>query len=142
HYVARFGLSSCDKRFPSVRFMEWVWLLIGSRIMFNSSRTTPDPSVDWSKQWHELFSMKPDGTDVKQHTHFRTVCTFGSFSPDMTKITYRKVVDGPSFQWDLTAAGRNSEVFVADVDGSNEVNLSNSAAFDGWPTWSLDGKMI
>ena len=118
------------------------WSADGSRIMFNSSRTTPDPAADWSKQWHELFSMKPDGSDVQQHTHFRTVCTFGSFSPDMKRITYRKVIDGPAFQWDLSAIGRNSEVFVADADGSNEVNVSKNAAFDGWPVWSPDGKMI
>ena len=33
------------------------WSADGSRIMFNSSRTTPDSAADWSKQWHELFSM-------------------------------------------------------------------------------------
>src|ERR1700742_4575933 len=118
------------------------WSADGSRIMFNSSRTTPGPAADWSKQWHELFSMKPDGSDVQQHTRFRTVCTFGSFSPDMKRITYRKVIDGPAFQWDLSGIGRNSEIFVADADGSNEVNVSKNAAFDGWPVWSPDGKMI
>jgi Tol biopolymer transport system component len=118
------------------------WSIDGSRIMFNSSRTTPDPAADWSKQWHELFSMKPDGSDVQQHTHLQTVCTFGSFSPDMKRIVYRKVIDGPAFQWDLTTIGRNSEVFAANADGSNEINLSKSAAFDGWPAWSPDGKLI
>jgi TolB protein len=118
------------------------WSADGSRIMFNSSRTTPDSAADWSKQWHELFSMKPDGSDVRQHTRFRTVCTYGSFSPDMKHIVYRKVIDGPAFQWDLSAIGRNSEVFVANADGANEVNLSKNAAFDGWPMWSPDGKRI
>ena len=118
------------------------WSADGSRIMFNSSRTTPDPAADWSKQWHELFSMKSDGSDVKQHTHFKTVCTFGSFSPDMKRIVYRKVIDGPAFQWDLSSIGRNSEVFVANADGSNEINVSKNAAFDGWPAWSPDGKLI
>jgi TolB protein len=118
------------------------WSADGSRIMFNSSRTTRDPAADWSKQWHELFSMKPDGSDMKQHTHFKTVCTFGSFSPDMKRIVYRKVIDGPAFQWDLSTIGRNSEVFVANADGSNEINVSKNAAFDGWPAWSPDGKLI
>jgi TolB protein len=118
------------------------WSADGSRIMFNSSRTTPDSAADWSKQWHELFSMKPDGSDVRQHTRFHTVCTFGSFSPDMKHIVYRKVIDGPAFQWDLSTIGRNSEVFLANADGSNEVNLSKNAAFDGWPAWSPDGKRV
>jgi TolB protein len=114
----------------------------GSRIMFNSARTSADLTVDWSRQWHELFSMKPDGSDVRQHTRCRSVCTFGSFSPDMTRIVYRKVIDGPAFQWDLTSRGRNSEIFVANADGTNEVNLSNNAAFDGWPMWSPDGRQV
>ena len=118
------------------------WSADGSRIMFNSSRTTTESAADWSKQWHELFSMKPDGSDVRQHTRLHTVCTYGSFSPDMKHIVYRKVVDGPAFQWDLSTIGRNSEVFVANADGSNEVNLSKNAAFDGWPAWSPDGKRI
>jgi Tol biopolymer transport system component len=118
------------------------WSADGSRIMFNSSRATPNTKADWNKQWHELFSMKPDGSDVRQHTHCKTVSTYGSFSPDMKKITYRIVTDTPGVEWDLTPSERNSEVFVADMDGSNEINLSQNAAFDGWPSWSPDGKMI
>ena len=36
----------------------------------------------------------------------------------------------------------NSEVFVADSDGSNQRNLTNHPAFDGWPSWSPDGRQI
>jgi Tol biopolymer transport system component len=31
---------------------------------------------------------------------------------------------------------------VANSDGSGEINLSKSAAFDGWPSWSPDGTRI
>jgi len=86
--------------------------------------------------------MERDGTDVRQHTHNRTVCTYPSFSPDGSKITYRKIENSPGFAWDLTSISRNSEVFVADVDGTNEVNLSRSAAFDGWPAWSPEGDRL
>ena len=112
------------------------------RIIFNSSRTTPDPSVEWSKRWHEIFSMNPDGSDVRQYTHFRTVTTYASLSPDGRKFAFRRVVDGPAFEWDLKPTQRNSEVFVMDVDGSNVQNLSSSAAFDGWPFWSPDSKRV
>jgi Tol biopolymer transport system component len=33
-------------------------------------------------------------------------------------------------------------VFVADLDGHNEMNLTNNAAFDGWPLWMPDGKHV
>jgi TolB protein len=115
---------------------------VNGRIVFNSAQTTPDPKADWSRQWHEVFSIKPDGSDLKQHTKCKTVCTFPGLSPDGTKITYRKVVDVPGFNWDFSSAARNSEVFVANADGSNEVNISKNAAFDGWPMWSPDGRRI
>ena len=118
------------------------WSADGSRIIFNSPRTSPDLEVDWLDQWHEIFSMKLDGTDLQQHTNHKTVCTYPSFSPDGTKIAYRKITSSPGFSWDLSSRSRNSEIFVADVDGSREINLSNSAAFDGWPMWSPDGEQI
>lgn len=118
------------------------WFPDGSRIIFNSARTTPDLTVDWGKQYLELFSMKPDGTDVKQLTSFKTIATFPSVSPDGTKIVFRMVTDTPALNWDSTAAHRNSEVYVMNLDGSGLRNLSNSPAYDGWPCWSPDSRHI
>lgn len=118
------------------------WSPDSSRILFNSARTTPDVKADWAQQFHEVFSMKLDGTDLKQHTHCRSICTYPVWSPDGGKIAYRKVTQEPGLRWDLTVASRNSEVFVSNVDGSNEVNVSQSAAYDGWPMWSPDGKAV
>lgn len=86
--------------------------------------------------------MDIDGGNLRQHTHQQTICTYPSFSPDRTRIAYRKVTDTPAMSWDLTLGSRNSEIFVANADGSEEANLSNSAAFDGWPAWSPDGSWI
>jgi TolB protein len=36
----------------------------------------------------------------------------------------------------------DSEVFIANSDGSQPLNLTNNPAFDGWPSWSPDGKSI
>ena len=118
------------------------WSADGSRIIFNSERATPGHDVDLPNPWEEIFSVKLDGTDLRQHTSCKAVCTYPSFSPDGTKIVFRKITDTPGYSWDLSNISRNSEVFVATVDGSNEINLSNSAAFDGWPAWSPDGKQI
>jgi len=118
------------------------WSADGKRIVFNSDRTSPDPSAGWSDRWHEIFSMKADGSDVRQHTRCQAVCTYGSFSPDGSKVIYRKVVNTPGFNWELGSIGKNSEIFMADLDGANEVNLSANAAFDGWPAFSPDGRRI
>lgn len=58
------------------------------------------------------------------------VNTYPVPSPDGTKIAFRKMID------------TNSEVFVANSDGSGLKNLTNNPSFDGWPAWSPDGKRI
>lgn len=118
------------------------WLADGSRILFNSARTTPDPAAPWHRQWHEIFSMKPDGTDLRQITHCRSMCTYGVASPAGNRIAYRKVTNDPGFNWDLTMGQRNAEVFAADMDGANEMNVSRSAGYDGWPMWSPDSQWL
>jgi TolB protein len=57
--------------------------------------------------------------------------TYGSWSPDMKRIVFRKII-----------GDENSEVFLAEGDGSNQRNLTNNPFFDGWPAWSPDGKKI
>jgi TolB protein len=118
------------------------WSADGARLFFNSARATPDLSADWSRQWHNVFSMNPEGGDVRQHTRCKTVCTYPVPSPDGLRIAYRKIIETPGFDWALRGSPRNSEVFVADLDGENELNLSNHAAYDGWPMWSPDGQWV
>ena len=59
------------------------------------------------------------------------VNTYPSWSPDGTKIAFRRML-----------GENNSEVFLANSDGTGAQNLTNDPAFDGWPSWSPDGKRI
>lgn len=58
------------------------------------------------------------------------VNTYPVPSPDGRRIAFRKMLD------------INSEVFVANIDGSDLKNLTDHPAFEGWPAWSPDGKRI
>ena len=57
--------------------------------------------------------------------------TYPSWSPSGDRIVFRRMI-----------GEMNSEVFLANGDGSNPHNLTNHPAFDGWPAWSPDGTQI
>jgi len=114
----------------------------GKKIIFNSACTSPDLSIDWLKQWHEIFIMDSNGKEQKQITRLKTVCTFPNISPDGKKVVFRRVVEAPGSNWDLSVSTRNSEIFLMDIDRNTFTNISNNTAFDGWPCWSPDGKKI
>jgi TolB protein len=118
------------------------WSPDGKRIIFNSARTTPDITIDWLKQWHEIFTMNTDGSGVKQITSFKTVSSNPHYSPDGKKIAFRHILKSPGFSWSLNTQPINSEIFVIDADGTNPVNLSEHEAYDTWPWWSPDGKYV
>lgn len=59
------------------------------------------------------------------------VNTYPAWSPDGKRIAFRRML-----------GEMNSEVFVANADGSDARNLTNHPAFDGWPAWSPDGTRI
>jgi TolB protein len=56
------------------------------------------------------------------------VNTYPAVSPDGRRIAFRRML-----------GEKNSEVFVANADGSDARNLTGNPAFDGWPSWSPDG---
>src|SRR5262249_6210185 len=57
--------------------------------------------------------------------------TYGSWSPDMKKIAFRKII-----------GEENSEGFLAPGRGQKLRKLTDNPFFDGWPAWSADGKKI
>ena len=54
----------------------------------------------------------------------------GSWSPDGTKLAFS------------TSRTGDTEVFVMDADGSNQVNLTNNGAEDSGSSWLSDGDRI
>jgi len=118
------------------------WSADGHRLVINSDRDTPDQSAPWNERWHDIWSVRLDGSDAQKHTDCRGVCTFGSFSSDGRQVLYRKVDASPGLNWALEAIEKNSEIYLADLDGANARVLAAHPAFDGWPMWSPDGQWI
>ena len=108
------------------------------RIAFYSERTT-GTGVDNPTGDAEIFTIKPDGTGLKQLTH-NTVGDYEPvFSPDGTKIAYTSVGDSTSnFEGD-------TEIYVVNaLDGTGQKNLTNNGVDvdDHDPVFSPGGKKI
>src|SRR6266481_10200150 len=83
--------------------------------------------------WFQASNCRVISVETKQIKTIISggVNTYPSWSPDMKKIAFRKII-----------GDMNSEIFVANSDGTNLRNITNNPAFDGWPAWSPNGKWI
>jgi TolB protein len=114
----------------------------GQKIIFNSSRImSPNHSVDSSftrTSNIELYEMNLDGSNVTRVTNYPSWDTYPDISPDGTKIAFRRRTVSNIMGKDIG----NSEVFIANRDGSEAYNITNHPEHDGWPSWSPDGTKI
>jgi TolB protein len=107
------------------------WSPDGRQIVFCSTRG--DGEND------DIYVVNVDGSGLRRLTdNGLDWDTFPSFSRDGRKILFRRLLRA------RTAAGTlaNSEVMVMNSDGTGAVNLSQHVWFDGWPSWSPDGRRI
>ena len=110
----------------SRKFIHPNWSADSSTLIFCSDDDLQPPKKNAS----EIYSLDIKTRQLKSLISGGTN-TYPSWSPDGKKIAFRRML-----------GEMNSEVFVADGDGSNPRNLSNHPAFDGWPSWSPDGTQI
>jgi Tol biopolymer transport system component len=98
------------------------WSPDGGRIAFVSDRDGND---------FEVYTVRPNGSNVRQLT-FNDAGDFRpDWSPDGGQITFTTDLDG------------DYEVYVMDTDGGNQVNVTNNpAGGDGASAWSPDGEKI
>ncbi len=78
-----------------------------------------------------VFTIKHDGTDLKQHT----------FNNDMNWAPY-PTPDGRHYVFVMIVDGRNWEIFLGDLEGDEPLRLTYSDGFDGLPSVSPDGTKL
>lgn len=95
----------------------------GTRIVYASNE---DGSMN-------IYTMKSDGTDVKQLTHTDHCYNGGPFfSPDGQRIVFRADREIPHYL----------QIYMMDLDGKNLVQLTNSNAVNWAPFWHPSGSAI
>jgi Tol biopolymer transport system component len=106
----------------------------GSRIAFVAGVVRPHPR-GWFLQT-ELYVMNADGSGLRRLVQSSRS---GSpvWSPDGLKLAFEKTLGPMIGQCGVC----HTEIFVVDVDGSGQQNLTDNAG-GGAPAWSPDGQQI
>ena len=124
HTVNRDGTD--EKRITHVKF-KWdnmpAWSPDGNKIVF--AREYNGPGDVWQ---HELWSINADGSEETQLTALRGGGP--SFTPDGRLVFHSEY------------SNKESEISIANLDGSNLVHLTNNEAEEWDPKVSPDGQLI
>jgi Tol biopolymer transport system component len=95
------------------------------------------------KNWTE------DGADAARESSIVRLWGHGRgskivFLTDDRHLNRRPAVspDGRLIAWQTNQEANNDEIFLANIDGSNARNITNSPGYDGHPWFSRDGKTI
>jgi Tol biopolymer transport system component len=112
----------------------------GKRIIYASTHLgSPDcpPAADRSAGYvwalystFDIFSAKPDGTDMKRLTTVNGYDAEGTVSPDGKKIIFTSTRDG------------DIELYEMNIDGSNQRRLTREVGYDGGAFYSQDNQWI
>lgn len=99
------------------------------KIVFVSNRNTPqntNPEGDF-----EIFTMNPDGSELRQLTNNAATDSEPAWSPD-----------GQSISFQSTRNGGNTEIYLMNSDGSNVTRLTNHPAEDTYAVFSPSSDRI
>ncbi len=105
------------------------------------ARWSPDGSCVGFHAGYEgdqnIYTIRPDGTDLRQLTDFQSDEIFGSWSPDGTRIVFLRTgdLDGDG-EWD------GSAMWVMNADGNSATQLLDPSSMVGDALWSPDGQRI
>ena len=117
-----------DNSFPA-------WSPDGTRIAFQSHRTDPDPTDDIDIQ--EIFTMRPDGSDVRQITDLASDTEKPGWSPDGRSVLF--ATSGADYPHSMG-------IYITRSNGSGAprrlTRLSGTSFWQELARFSPDGKAI
>ncbi len=126
HVMDRSGGNDRAVTPPQVRAIHPSWTPDGTAILFSTDDDLRPPAKNESEIYKLQLSTGGLDTLVTGGVN-----TFPVLSPDGRQLAYRKII-----------GEMNSEVFLADPDGSRPRNITDHPAYEGWPSWSPDGKLL
>ncbi len=111
------------------------WSPDGKKIAFASKR---DGNSEIFYGNCEIYVMNADGSNQTRLTNNPSFDMAPSWSPDGKKIAFYSLrndvppeKDARQWWYEL-----NAEIYVMNVDGSEQKNITNNPAYDGYPSWS------
>jgi Tol biopolymer transport system component len=122
------GRTTCAYFFPGDK------RILYSSTHLGSKQCPPRPDFSQGYVWavydtFDIFTAKPDGSDLKQLTNVPGYDAETTVSRD-GKLAFTSKRDG-----DL-------DIYTMDAYGKNVKRLTNELGYDGGPFWSYDGKQI
>ena len=122
------GRTTCSYFFPGDK------RILYSSTHLGAKQCPPRPDFSQGYVWavydtFDIFTAKPDGSDLKQLTN-----TLG-YDAETTISRNGKLVFTSKRDGDL-------DIYTMDRDGKNVKRLTNELGYDGGPFWSYDGKQI
>ncbi len=111
------------------------WSPDGKKIAFSSER---DGHTDLYVKT-DVYVMNTDGSKQTRLTNNSAMCS--SWSPDGKKIAFYSLVKDRNEETDNGEEATwwyelNMEIYIMNPDGSEQTNLTNNSAYDGYPSWS------
>jgi hypothetical protein len=98
---------------------EVTWSQKGDRISF----------VNYNGVYLDVYTAKPDGTDLLQITTHFGISHHPSFSPDDKWLVFSALIEG----------NKKYNLFMVSKDGKDLLQLTNSSEHDKNPFWGKDG---
>jgi TolB protein len=104
-----------------------IWSPDGKKIAFQTTRHGKE----------DVYVMNSDGSNETRLTNNPAWDGGHSWSPDGKKIAFYSLRnDVPPEKDERWWYEMNAEIYVMNADGSEQKNITNNPAYDGYPCWS------